>query len=347
MAATPAQILNIGTGATQNHFAVQIAPTGGSTYETHDQAEIAAGYTDPNHFFVTADGWVGFKPRADGPTTSGTTYARDELRELNADGSNAKWDALAGEHILQGRTRIIHTPANDPDVVIAQLHNGDADRIAIRTQMLSTGTVVLGVRVNGSLHATRMQNPWVSGSEFDWKIRLINGACEIYYNDMVTPLITVPAGTLVQTTDPAGWYWKTGAYNQFEPTATGATGLSVSSTEYSEVHLKSLSVQHGSVVTSTLNKGDFGPSTVTASSGGFTGTAPAVVAKAGSFGPSTVTASSGGFVGSSPARGSFTSSTTTVSSGGFTGVATGSSWRPITPVVWTGNSWVPVAISTS
>lgn len=243
--ATPASILNIGTGSGQNHFSVQIAPNGSSSIQTHSLAEIATGYSDATHFFATPDNlWVGFKPRADGPTTSGTSYARDELREVNADGSNAKWDALVGEHIMQGRTKIVHTPDNDPDVVIAQLHNGDADRISIRTQMFSTGIVVLGVRINGTLHATRFENPWPGeGHEFDWKIRLIDGLAEIYYEDMDTPLIT--SSSLVQTTHPDGWYWKAGAYNQFNESDTGATDLSVAASEYSEVHLRNLSVTHG------------------------------------------------------------------------------------------------------
>lgn len=246
---TPATILNIGAGASQNHFSLQYAPDGGSAFVTKTQAELAAGFEDPIHFFDTASGWVEFSPRADGPTTSGSSFARDELREVNADGTNMKFNALVGEHIIQGRTNIVSAPAEDPDVVIAQLHDGDADRVAIRTQMLSSGVVLLGVRINGTLHATRFANPYTFNTEFDWKIRLINGTVEIYYNDMMTPLITSTA--LVQTTHADGWYWKVGAYNQFNPSSTGATGLTPAATSRSVVRHKNLSNVHVTSTTQT------------------------------------------------------------------------------------------------
>jgi hypothetical protein len=251
---TPGQVLNIGTGAGQNQFEVQIAPNGGSAIEVHSLQEIIAGYSDPLHFRTTSDGWVRFSPRADGPTTSGSTFARDEMREVNPDGSALKFDALAGESTLTTQFRINHVPANDPDVVVAQLHDGDQDRIAVRTQMFSNGTTVLGVRFNGTLHATRLQSTFVPGTECVVKIRVYNqGAIQVFYNDMVTPLISMPTGTLVQTVDPNGWYWKWGAYNQFNPTATGATGLTVPANEYSEVDHKAPTVTHTATGNATLS----------------------------------------------------------------------------------------------
>ena len=239
----PASVLNIGPGGAQNHFELQVSPNTGSWF-VKTQAELAAGYSNPDHFY-TVGNRVTFRPRANGDIISGSIGARDELREVDEAGLAKKFDALAGEHILQGRTEIVHVPANDPDVVIAQLHDGAQDRISIRTQMFANGTIVLGVRINGTLHGTRFQNPY-TGGEFQWKIRIINGTAEIYYNDMVTPLITSTA--LVPTVDPDGWYFKTGAYNQFNTTDTGATGLTVSAAEYSEVTLRDLSVVHNAPV---------------------------------------------------------------------------------------------------
>lgn len=241
---SPAQILNIGPGATQNHFLLQLAADGAESITTKSQAELADGFSDPVHFRAR-DGYVVFSPRADGPTTDGTAFARDELRETNADGSNAKFNALQGTHILQGVTKIVSVPANDPDVVIAQLHDGGADRVAIRSQMFSTGVTVLGVRINGALHSTRFVPDWSpSDTSFAWKIVVENGGTvKVYYNDMSTPKI-IADNVLVQTTHPDGWYWKVGAYNQFNESAAGATGQTVPATARSEVHLKSLSVSH-------------------------------------------------------------------------------------------------------
>jgi hypothetical protein len=244
--AIPGSVLNIGSGAGKNHFDVQIAPNGSSSIEVHTQAEIEAGYTDPLHFYTSPDGqWVVFRPRADGPTTSGSSFARDEMREVTAAGSNMKFNVLDGEHELTVNFKIMHVPANDPDVVVAQLHDGNNDVIALRTQMFSNGTVVLGVRFNGSLHATRFQSSFTAGTAHTIRTRVFNnGAVEIYYNGGSTPFISMPTGTIGPTADPAGWYWKWGAYNQFNDTATGATGLTVPASEYSEVWHQAPTVVH-------------------------------------------------------------------------------------------------------
>jgi hypothetical protein len=231
----PATVLNIGAAGTKNHFDVQVAPTGGTVIATHTMAEIEAGYSESPYFDTVNDGnnWARFYARMDAPTTSGATFSRSELREVNADGSAAAFDALVGEHIMQGTTKITHLPPSKPEVVIAQLHNGSSDRVAIRTQVISAATKLL-VRVNGSAVTPRMDEAYVAGTAFTWKIRVINGLLEVYYNDMVTPLLTSSA--LVSTGSPS-WYFKAGLYNQSNTTTDVAT-------EYGESMLRSLSVSH-------------------------------------------------------------------------------------------------------
>lgn len=237
---TPGQVLNIGSGAGKNHFYVQTAPTGGSSWVAHTQAEIEAGYTEDPYFKTvgtSAPYRVQFWARMDAPQTSGSSYSRSELREVDENGVNYKFDALSGTHEMHGRTRITHLPPTKPELVIAQLHNGDADRIAIRTQVISGQTKLL-VRINGNAVLPRFAEPYVLGTEFEWKIRLVGGVAYIYYNDMTTPIIESSA--LVQTSNPAGWYFKTGAYNQSNETIDSAT-------EWGSAELRDLSVSHSNI----------------------------------------------------------------------------------------------------
>jgi hypothetical protein len=235
-AATPAGILNIGTGTGQNHFALQMARSGDAAITTYSLADLAAGYSETPYFVPTADAArVQFWVQADAPTTSGTSFPRSELREVNADGTNMGFDANTGEHILEGRSTVTHVPDADPEVVFAQLHNGSTDRIAIRTQLVS-GTTRGRVRVNGtSVH--EFANPYTVGTEVHWKIRLVNGAVEVYIGNMTTPAYTAAAGTLAATTGVTTWYFKAGAYAQFDETTVAAT-------EYTSVELRGLTTSH-------------------------------------------------------------------------------------------------------
>lgn len=213
---TPGALLRIGPGAGLNHFKVQVSPEGAPDVVEHKQDEIAAGYAEDPVFTLNADETaVQFSVRMDGATTSGSIYPRSELRELNPDGSNIAFDPFTGDHYMTGRSRITHLPPAKPEVVVAQLHNGDADRIAIRTQVIS-GQTMLVVRVNGSAVTPRLAVPYILGTEFQWKIQVTDGVAHVFYEDMTTPVITSSA--LVPTSGGATWYFKAGAYAQSNET---------------------------------------------------------------------------------------------------------------------------------
>ena len=211
--ATPAEVLNIGSLAGQNHFKVQLAEDGAAEITTVSLAAIESGFEQSPYFTVVGNA-VQFQTRIDGPTTAGSSYARAELREVNADGTDAGFDALTGVHWIRGKTAIHALPTNKPEVVVMQLFNGSADRIAIRTQLISSQTKLV-CRVNGSAVTPRLMEPYVLGTEFEWMVRLDNGLAEIYFNDMTTPLIT---STDLVSTGSASWYFKAGAYAQSNET---------------------------------------------------------------------------------------------------------------------------------
>ena len=54
---------------------------------------------------------------------AGSKYARSELREMNADGSNAAWSSTKGTHVMELRQRVTHLPVVKPQVICGQIHN--------------------------------------------------------------------------------------------------------------------------------------------------------------------------------------------------------------------------------
>lgn len=248
---TPGTVLNIGPDQLSrrglNHFSVQVARDGDSAITTKSSLDIAAGYMESPYYVVAGTAerpTVQMRASVGGPITSGTTYARCEHREQDASGVDYTFDPFAvGTHRLHGRTKITHLPPSKPEIVYAQLHNGAADRVALRTQVISAATKNLA-RINGSAVTPRFSEGYVTGTEFEWMIEVVGtGAAtctvNIYYNDMITPFIT---STALASTGSASWYFKTGCYLQSDTTTDIAT-------EYGAVELRDLWHSHSSWTT--------------------------------------------------------------------------------------------------
>ena len=261
---TPGEILNIGPNSGQMHFSVQVAEEGASVIDTYTQDDIAAGLDlDPYFTDNTAGDAVQMMAPADGPTTTGSTFARCELRELDQAGNNITFDPYDGdEHILAGEIKITHHPTNAVNgigIVLAQLHNGNRDRLAFRTQMVTpANTLRLRYRENGAAvwqgtnttsgnveivtaGAANIVNVW-----FRYKIHIHSGnglsgtsgrcTADFYINDVLWRSNTSFFDT-ANDNDPAGWYFKTGTYNQF-------TAAQVGTSEYGQVELRNLYQWH-------------------------------------------------------------------------------------------------------
>lgn len=235
---SPASILNIGTRSGQTHFGLQMARDGDASSTTKSQAEVAAGFEESPYFVSnTAKTAVEMRASVNGPVLGSSSYARTELREAGLTGADYTFDAVdSGTHRLHGRTKITHLMAVKPEVVVAQLHNGTTDRVAIRTQLVS-GTIRLRIRVNGSTATldaggTDLYNPYTPGTEFEWMIEVVNGSLKVYVNDMVTAKVTSSA---LVTTGSASWYFKAGVYLQSQNGVDGD-----SPTDYGLVELRDL-----------------------------------------------------------------------------------------------------------
>jgi Alginate lyase len=147
------------------------------------------------------------------------------------------FDPFTGIHRLSGRTRITHLSPNKPEVVIAQLHNGDTDRVAIRTQLIRDA-IRLRVRINGSSATPELDNPYVVGTEFAWMIEIHDGKVSIYYSgsDDQLPPTPIIIGEL-ESNDSPSWYFKAGAYAQSNVDTDDPM-------EYVAVELRELRTEH-------------------------------------------------------------------------------------------------------
>jgi hypothetical protein len=253
----PATILNIGTGATQNHFNVGIGYAG-STHRDHTMAEIIAGYVEDPYFTSNAAGdAVHMQCFANSGVTSSTTiHPRCELREVLKDGTTkAAWPMGTGTHIMSGTSRVTHLPADaessgtpKPYTCFAQIHDGAGDVIRLQvedtagTPAQSGGThSVSSLRIVAHTHSpdgnaaevkTEIQSTYSINQDINWKIEVINGTCKIYLGGVVKKTITLSG---------SGGYFKTGDYQQFS-TASGDGQYAPSS--YAVVELRNLSVTH-------------------------------------------------------------------------------------------------------
>ena len=88
-----------------------------------------------NDFFRLNDGRDGvvFTANAGGVTTSGSSYPRSELREMNGQ-EKASWSNTAGTHTMRVREAVTRLPAVKPHVVAAQIHDAEDDVIEVRLE---------------------------------------------------------------------------------------------------------------------------------------------------------------------------------------------------------------------
>lgn len=264
MAEAPGTLLNIAGLAGRNRFAAQLARTGDTDILVKTQDELADGYSESPWLVTNAAGTaVRLRAPVDGPTTAGTSFTRAELRELDLTGANMKFNPYdGGRHYLKGKLTITHHPTSGADIanigiVTAQLHNGNRDRLAWRTQYVS-GTLRDRYRENGSSvwqgtdttsgNLEIVPNPNATGSniigvEFPFMLDVHDGdgtSCiaDFYINDLTTPWRrNTNFFDTAFDNHPDGWYFKCGAYTQF-------TSANVASSEYGEVQLRDLEHWH-------------------------------------------------------------------------------------------------------
>jgi poly(beta-D-mannuronate) lyase len=153
----------------------------------------------------------------------GSKYARAELREMNADGSNASWSSTHGTHTMTLTQRVTHLPVVKPTLVCGQVH--------------STNDYLILVVLSGKELTVRYVNDVVGvldtnyqlGALFELKIVASGGFVDVFYNGV---------RKVHHGMDQTGCYFKAGCYLQ-SSTATGDAP-----TAYGQVEISSLVIAH-------------------------------------------------------------------------------------------------------
>ncbi|MFV2103671.1 polysaccharide lyase family 7 protein [Micromonospora sp. LOL_024] len=217
----PAQQLNL------KNWKVTL-PTGSSGSPTEiKQPALATFSTNPAFMVNAACTGVQFRSPVNGVTTSGSSYARSELREMTNNGTaNASWSATSGTHTLTVRLAFNKLPNTKPHVVGAQIHDGDDDVTVFRLEGSS-----LYITKGNTTHHKLVTSSYKLHTVFEAKFVVSGGQIKAYYN-----------GAL-QTTIPhtkSGNYFKSGGYTQ----ANCGNSSPCSSSNYGQVTLYKLLVSH-------------------------------------------------------------------------------------------------------
>jgi GH25 family lysozyme M1 (1,4-beta-N-acetylmuramidase) len=238
---TPAEILNIGTGGSQNHFNVGIGygkeHSGGAGEHTDiKQSAIVNGFEESPYFMANPAGSaVQFQVFMGGERTSERTkFPRSELRELEANGTTrAAWNAKHGTHTMEGRTRVLHLQPKRPWVTIAQIHDDDDDTLGIKIIGDSTDDLSVAASIHGE--SPERMAPYALGEEVAWRIEVEDDTCKIFIDGDLKITSTGFSRDSGKTQ-----YFKAGAY----PQSSVKDGGKESKTEFCRLELRELKVKH-------------------------------------------------------------------------------------------------------
>ena len=165
------------------------------TVEMPDLADYSSRWFRPD----SAEDGIVLTANAGGVTTSGSSYPRSELREMN--GSKlASWSATKGNHTLTARQAVTALPKAKPEVVTAQIHDSSDDVMEIRLE----GSRLSAQLNNGKTDIT-LDSRYKLGTQYDLTITAANGRIRVYYNG-VKKVDLAKSGS--------GWYFKAGSYVQ-------------------------------------------------------------------------------------------------------------------------------------
>ena len=150
------------------------------------------------HLNDAKDGVV-FTANAGGVTTSGSSYPRSELREMDGN-SHASWTNTHGTHTLTVRQAVTTLPKAKPEVVTAQIHDANDDVLEIRLE----GSTLIAQYNDGKTGVT-LDPHYKLGTAYDLTLTAAGGRIRVDYNG---------AKKLDIAKRGSGWYFKSGSYVQ-------------------------------------------------------------------------------------------------------------------------------------
>jgi poly(beta-D-mannuronate) lyase len=164
------------------------------------QSQLAEGYG--SYYFRSPDGAaVMFRAPAGGATTSGSSYPRSELREM--DGSRqAAWSTRSGNHVLTVKQAVTALPPVKPHIVTAQIHGGNDDVVQIRLEGKRLIATFLGDE------AAVLDPDYKLGTPYIVALGATKGRVSVWHNGVKR---------LDKPYSGSRCYFKTGAYLQTNP----------------------------------------------------------------------------------------------------------------------------------
>lgn len=196
-------------------FKLQL-PTGSNGHVDEVKRDALVGGYSSTYFQPAPDGmgWR-FHTPVGGVHTSGSQYARTELREVNPDGSNAGWRSDGTTRTFRAVYKVTHLPAGDREVTLFQIHNGTTEAAAVRISDTGKAMQVV-VRKNGHAQSPVLDPAYVYGRSFDVQVS-VNDRVRIWFNGRQRfdyPLSDLSGGP---------FYLKAGDYLQATPSTASAS----------------------------------------------------------------------------------------------------------------------------
>ena len=179
------------------------------------QLKGAGGYTNPAYFWTDKnDGSMTFWDPEAGVTTPNSSFARSELREMNANGSAADW-ALSGTHTLSATLRIVSVTKS---VCVGQIHlgsGGSSTKPLVELYYAPDGTITLGTEDSPTGGQTRHTVGHVPlGTQWSYVIAISGGKIHLTVNGSATTYSIASGFTAYHQ------YFKAGDYNQSSSSST-------------------------------------------------------------------------------------------------------------------------------
>ena len=166
---------------------------------------------------------VQFTVTCGGEPQPGAKFPRSELREMNADGSNASWSTTSGVHRMDLTQRVTHLPVVQPKLVCGQIHS-----VTDYLILVALDGQRLYVKYKDAVAGVLDEN-YQLGTYFDMTIQAAQGYVDVFYDG---------AHLVHQAMAETECYFKAGCYLQSN-TSTGDLP-----TAYGQVEIASLAVSH-------------------------------------------------------------------------------------------------------
>ncbi|MDB5814860.1 MAG: Acyl-homoserine lactone [Rhodocyclales bacterium] len=196
-------------------------PTGPSNSSDYIMQPQLATYSNNPYFMLNADGvGVNFRAPAGGSRTStGTAYARSELREMDSTGANvAAWSCQSASRGMYVEQSLTHTTTHKAETSIAQIHDASNDNVMIKyfgpaypnaNGVSDTGTIK--ANLNNDTTEYVLDSAYHLGDKMSVDIGVTGGRATVTYHNLSTGLTAMTPATLF-TGIVGSCYFKAGVY---------------------------------------------------------------------------------------------------------------------------------------